>query len=103
MHGKGCTKSFYTFKFDLQGHFQGQIAIFSFFDLEILCLTLRMTLNLKSSGTKMMTISHIILSDRKKINIRQGEKKMYLILKWRPFWIYDEISRFLHFKENSCS
>ena len=44
--------------------FKVKLRFFSFFDLEILCLTLRITLNLKSSGTKMITISHIILSDR---------------------------------------
>jgi hypothetical protein len=65
LHGKGCTKSSQNFKFNLQGHFQGQIEFFSIFDLEILYLTLKMTLTSISCEMKIINIAQTILSDQK--------------------------------------
>ena len=59
-----CTNSFHIVKFNLQCHFQGQIAFLKIFDLEILYLTLKMTLNFKNSGTKMVNIARTIFSDQ---------------------------------------
>ena len=65
LHGKGCTNLFQNFKFNLQGHFQGQIDFFLIFDLEILSLTLKMTLIIISSEMKIFTTTQTILSDQK--------------------------------------
>ena len=64
-YGKGRAKSSQNVKFNLQGHFQGQIDFFLIFDLEILCLTLKMTLTLISSELKIFAITQTILSDRR--------------------------------------
>ena len=65
LNRKGCTKSSQNFKFNLQGHFQGQIYFILIFDLEILCLTLKMTLTLISSELKIFALTQTILSDRR--------------------------------------